>query len=329
MPHATASHSPSLDVVYLKSDATGLSLLRFFLCSPHSTAFVILTLLIVCLYYHKYLSPSTVVHINEDASRRVRISRPRIPLDPRSVKNPRKKQADLESKTDKDAQTTTLAAHLRQTCPLSFDPDQSAFAPAFFISNGHLQTFYAAGTEKPPAFLFPPFISTSPSQHPKSELNISYDRELLTFPDGGICSIDWQITNRESANVGRGGPKYSSLASGADDEEMPIILFLHGLTGGSEEAYVKVVIKELTNTRNVVMNFRGCSDTILTSPQLYCGAYTGDVEFAIEHVRSRFPNAKIIGVGFSLGANVLTKVRLRDKTLKIPIMQILNSMLEY
>lgn len=55
------------------------------------------------------------------------------------------------------------------------------------------------------------------------------------------------------------------------------------------------------------MNFRGCSETPVKSPQLYSGSWTADVELCIQHIMARNPEITLFGVGFSLGANVMTK----------------------
>ena len=45
----------------------------------------------------------------------------------------------------------------------------------------------------------------------------------------------------------------------------------------------------------------------LTSPRLYSAAASDDLKCAALYVHSLFPRAKLVGVGFSLGANVLTR----------------------
>lgn len=45
----------------------------------------------------------------------------------------------------------------------------------------------------------------------------------------------------------------------------------------------------------------------LTTPRLYSGAASDDLKCAVLYVHSLFPQAKMVGLGFSLGANVLTR----------------------
>ena len=45
----------------------------------------------------------------------------------------------------------------------------------------------------------------------------------------------------------------------------------------------------------------------LTSPQFYSAGYTDDLRRAILYLSNRFPRAQLLGIGFSLGANVMTR----------------------
>ena len=57
----------------------------------------------------------------------------------------------------------------------------------------------------------------------------------------------------------------------------------------------------------LVVNSRGCAKTELKTPRLYSGAETSDLHFAMRFIKKEYPITKIIGCGFSLGANILTK----------------------
>ncbi len=45
----------------------------------------------------------------------------------------------------------------------------------------------------------------------------------------------------------------------------------------------------------------------LTSPQLYSAGHTDDLRTALVFISRLYPKAPLLGVGFSLGANVLTR----------------------
>ena len=61
------------------------------------------------------------------------------------------------------------------------------------------------------------------------------------------------------------------------------------------------------NYRAVCFNARGTGDTILTTPIAFNAAKTGDCRQAIRHLHEKYPKAPIFAIGYSLGANILTK----------------------
>jgi uncharacterized protein len=106
----------------------------------------------------------------------------------------------------------------------------------------------------------------------------------------------------------------------------------HGLTGGSHESYVRAILAPACSPvnqgglgyRGVVVNSRGCMHTSypiqlplinqlqgagvpITSPQLYSAGHTDDLRSALMYIAKLYPNAPLLGVGFSLGANILTR----------------------
>lgn len=123
-------------------------------------------------------------------------------------------------------------------------------------------------------------------------------------------------------------PLSVELAAGS-----PIVIVNHGLTGGSHESYVRNVVVWLTKPRSegglgaraAVVNvgpmgsyrflkviradeqFRGCAQTPLTSPHLYCSGSTLDVHTATLFLADMFPSSPMFGVGFSLGAALMTR----------------------
>ncbi|KAI1294368.1 hypothetical protein EDD11_008136 [Mortierella claussenii] len=164
--------------------------------------------------------------------------------------------------------------YIKRKCPSLVDRSKGAvFKPTLWMTSGHLQTAYAAYTNFEKRYV------------------IKYQRELLSTPDSGTVSIDW-------------APSFAEKP--ADDT--PTLVFLHGLTGGSYESYLRALIEEMTHVhgyRCVVFNARACADTELTSAQLYCGSWTDDLRMVVKHVRKTLPEAKLMSVGFSLGANIL------------------------
>jgi predicted alpha/beta-fold hydrolase len=121
----------------------------------------------------------------------------------------------------------------------------------------------------------------------------------LDLPDGGKIALDW-----------------TPAPPNEETKHIPTLIIASGLTGGSHEAYIRSLLELITLPREenaepvcraVVVNFRGCAGSQLYTPRLYSGAWTDDFRFAVSHVKHRCPTAKLGGLGFSLGSNVLVK----------------------
>lgn len=65
-------------------------------------------------------------------------------------------------------------------------------------------------------------------------------------------------------------------------------------------------VPSLSALCNTDCQFRGCANTPLTSTQLYSAATTVDLELSLHYLRHKYPSAPLHGIGFSLGASVLT-----------------------
>lgn len=97
---------------------------------------------------------------------------------------------------------------------------------------------------------------------------------------------------------------------GSDDSK-PMLVTLHGLAGGSNEIYLRHVLAPLTTEGGweaCVVNSRGCAMSKITSNVLYNARATWDVRQAVNWLREKFPNRPLFGIGFSLGANIMTNV---------------------
>eukprot|EP00937_MAST-01D_sp_MAST-1D-sp2_P007006 g7006.t1 len=128
--------------------------------------------------------------------------------------------------------------------------------------------------------------------------HVAFRREILELADGGTIALDWA-----------GG---ASLAA-------PTLLVLHGLTGGSQESYVRHLARAALERRwqCVVMNARGCGGNALRTPMTFTAARTGDLREAVAYIRagrstdgaarSAAGGAPLLAAGFSLGAGVLAK----------------------
>ncbi|KAG2398169.1 Embryogenesis-associated protein [Vigna angularis] len=150
-------------------------------------------------------------------------------------------------------------------------------------ANRHLETIFAA------------FFRSVPEARLR--------RECLRTHDGGAVALDWV------AGDDRRLPP-----------ESPVLILLPGLTGGSEDAYVRhMLIRARSNGwRVVVFNSRGCGDSPVTTPQFYSASFLGDMREVVSHVTARYPNANLYGVGWSLGANILVRY-LGQESLNCPL----------
>ncbi|KAG0171069.1 hypothetical protein DFQ28_010557 [Apophysomyces sp. BC1034] len=173
-----------------------------------------------------------------------------------------------------DGSNHLLTDYIAERCPSLTGPE-AVYSPTPYLFNGHLQTGYAS------------YYNGSSSAH-----EVTYDRELLDLPDGGQIALDW--------------------TTGEAKKDTPTLVLLHGLTGGSHESYIRsvleIIIQPPFRYRGVVINNRGCANSDITTPQLYNGAYTEDVRVALKHIqRTVAPGTPLIGIGFSLGSNILVK----------------------
>ncbi|KAI0288426.1 AB-hydrolase YheT [Russula brevipes] len=172
----------------------------------------------------------------------------------------------------------SLRTLIETRCPSVLTP----FRAARGLFNGHLQTGYAVVGD---------FTREDP---------VVYDRKLLKLKDGGTLGVDFT-------------PLFPS--GRVFQDTTPVVVALHGLTGGSHESYVRNIIAPAIapvdegglGYRAVVVNSRGCAGVPLTSPQFYGIAHTDDFRQAMYYIAHMYPNAPLLGLGFSLGANILTR----------------------
>ncbi|PCG98153.1 AB-hydrolase YheT, putative [Penicillium occitanis (nom. inval.)] len=101
------------------------------------------------------------------------------------------------------------------------------------------------------------------------------------------------------------------LAALPSNDSKPMLVALHGLTGGSHEVYLRAALAPLVLDENsgweaCVVNGRGCAQTKLSTSLLFNARATWDVRQVVKWLRKTFPNRPLFGIGFSLGANILT-----------------------
>lgn len=98
---------------------------------------------------------------------------------------------------------------------------------------------------------------------------------------------------------------------GSDDNK-PMLIVLHGLSGGSHEIYLRHAIAPLVLNGGkwevCVVNARGCANSKVTSGVLFNARATWDIRQVVNWAKRTFPNRPLFGLGFSLGANIITNV---------------------
>ncbi|XP_068634092.1 embryogenesis-associated protein EMB8-like isoform X2 [Aristolochia californica] len=120
--------------------------------------------------------------------------------------------------------------------------------------------------------------------------DVSLRRECLRTEDGGAVALDWV-----SGDVARLRP------------DSPTLILLPGLTGGSDDTYVRHMLVRASKKgwRVVVFNSRGCGHSPVTTPQFYSASFTKDLSQVVKYVKSCFPESNLYAIGWSLGANIL------------------------
>lgn len=145
------------------------------------------------------------------------------------------------------------------------------------LNNGHVETIFAALFRRNP--------------------HITYEREILHMPDGGVIALDAEISS-----TGVSGPQTL-------DDTAPVLILLPGLTGGSGDTYVQhaVIHARKAGIRAIVFNSRGTSKSPIVTPQFYSASFTQDMRCVVAHLASKYPKSRLFAAGWSLGANILTR----------------------
>ena len=149
------------------------------------------------------------------------------------------------------------------------------FVPAWWVPGPHLQTAWA--------------------RLARSRHLITFEREVLSTPDGDELMLDHAA-----------GPPGS-----------PRVLLLHGLEGSAHSLHTQglALLIARKGWRSTILNFRSCardpSDIRRRlpnrRPRLYHSGDTHDLDLVVRTLLAREPGLSLHAIGFSLGGSVLLK----------------------
>ncbi|KAK0635524.1 Alpha/Beta hydrolase protein [Bombardia bombarda] len=189
----------------------------------------------------------------------------------------------------KDGTSTDLLKICEQaTPPCQLNP---------LLFNGHVQTMWTAVKDHGPQIYYRRRI---------------FDAELKPYT--GTFAVDFVVKPHEDADPSlpprTGYFAQNDFAKISSDDSRPMLIMLHGLSGGSHEVYLRhVIVPLITNGGGweiCVVNARGCANSAVTSGILFNARATWDVRQVVKWAKETFPNRPLFAIGFSLGANILT-----------------------
>lgn len=196
--------------------------------------------------------------------------------------------------TNTEEQSQNLRDFCKQVTPVC------RLNPLLF--NGHLQTFWTAVKSQ--------------------EIPVYYKRHVFSAEEAafaGTFAVDFTVDPYEGTDESL--PPRTTYYNDEEFEEIgsmdtkPMLVTLHGLSGGSHEIYLRAVLRPIVDAgwEACVVNSRGCANSKITTGVLYNARATWDVRQVVKWLRKTFPNRPLFGIGFSLGANILVNVSRVDK----------------
>ncbi|KAI1438740.1 Alpha/Beta hydrolase protein [Xylaria sp. CBS 124048] len=189
---------------------------------------------------------------------------------------------------DTDGKATSLLEVCRETVPpCNLNP---------LLFNGHLQTAWTVTKAHGPPVHYKRRMFESDNAMLKGTFAVDFVTEPSTDSDESLPPRTTYFSKSE-------------LAGMSSDDSRPMLVVLHGLTGGSHEVYLRHAIAPLVDSSKweiCIVNSRGCAKSKITSGLFYNGRATWDIRQTVKWLRATYPNRPLFGLGFSLGANILT-----------------------
>ncbi|KAK0383814.1 hypothetical protein NLU13_9725 [Sarocladium strictum] len=191
----------------------------------------------------------------------------------------------LKTKDGKDIDLLSICEKVTPPCRLN---------PWLF--NGHMQTFWTATKQHGPPVYYKRKIFDADHETYHGTFAVDFVTEPFQETDPELPPRTVYYKEDELAELG-------------SNDRKPMLIILHGLSGGSHEIYLRHAIAPLIEQGNweiCVVNSRGCAMSKITTGILYNARATWDIRQFVKWARKTFPNRPLFGLGFSLGANILT-----------------------
>ncbi|TLS30387.1 hypothetical protein PpBr36_02441 [Pyricularia pennisetigena] len=188
----------------------------------------------------------------------------------------------------KDGEEKTLADVCKESTP------PCRLNPLLF--NGHLQTMWTSVKYEGPLVHYKRKVFQADSTYLGS-FAVDFAVDPFEEHDAKLPPRTAYYTDEEFDKLG-------------SDDSRPMLIALHGLSGGSYELYLREAIQPLimddSNWDVIVVNSRGCANSEITSGVLFNARATWDVRQVVKWAHEKYPNRPLFGIGFSLGANIIT-----------------------
>ncbi|KAH8200895.1 hypothetical protein TruAng_004981 [Truncatella angustata] len=172
------------------------------------------------------------------------------------------------------------------------------------LFNGHLQTCWTAvNKEAPPVHYRRRVFEAEHSSYTGSFVVDFY------VPPGEAAPEEEADGSLPPRTAYFSAEELARLEARGSDDDRPMLVVLHGLSGGSHEVYLRHAIAPLLESGKweaCVVNSRGCAKSKITTGILYNARATWDTRQTVKWLRMTFPNRPLFGIGFSLGACILT-----------------------
>lgn len=151
-----------------------------------------------------------------------------------------------------------------------------------FLLNGHLQTIWTATKPSGPSVYYKRKVFDA--DHKVYQGTYAVDFVVDPFEDSEPTLPERTIYYKDA--------EWETIGS---DDSKPMLVVMHGLSGGSHEIYLRSAIAPLIGTGGwevCVVNSRGCAESKITSGVLYNARATWDVRQVRVTRESKYYNRK-------------------------------------